>query len=128
LYLTGNQIKEVGPLGSLSGLSSLYLGSNQISNVEPLGKLTRLTLLSLKQNEISDIKPLGQLKELNMLFLEKNKITDLAPLVASAKADAAGEKRFAPFLRLYLGDNPLSDAAKNDQIKALKEAGVRVEF
>ncbi len=54
------------------------------------------------------------------------KVTDLTPLVKSCEADAAGPKRFAPYLRLYLGGNPLSDAAKKDQIAALKKIGVRV--
>lgn len=35
--------------------------------------------------------------------------------------------RFAPFLRLYLAGNPLSDAAKTSQLEALKKLGVRIE-
>ena len=54
----------------------------------------------------------------------RNKIADLAPLVAAAKADAEGKKTFAPFLRLYTAGNPLSDAAKNEQIAALRSRGV----
>jgi hypothetical protein len=48
--------------------------------------------------------------------------------VNMAKADAEGPKRFAPYLRLYLAGNPLSDAAKNAQVTALKGFGVRVEL
>ncbi len=62
-----------------------------------------------------------------MLFLERNKITDLGPLVAACKVDAEGEKRFAPYLRLYLAGNPLSDAARTTQLEALKSIGVRVK-
>ena len=62
-----------------------------------------------------------------MLLLERCKITDLSPLVASTQADAAGEKRFAPFLRLYLASNPLSESAKTQQIPALKAVGVKVQ-
>ena len=47
-------------------------------------------------------------------------------VVAAAKADFEGEKRFAPFLRLYLEGNPLSDAARNEQIPALAGFGVKV--
>jgi hypothetical protein len=65
--------------------------------------------------------------DLRLLMLERNKIADLAPLVALCKADAEGEKRFAPYLELYLAGNPLSDAAKNAQLKALKDIGVRVK-
>ena len=49
------------------------------------------------------------------------------PLVEAAQADFEGQKNFAPFLRLYLEGNPLSDAAKNEQLASLKEAGVRIE-
>jgi hypothetical protein len=66
--------------------------------------------------------------EVTLLMLERNKITDLAPLLTWAKADAEGPKRFAPYVRLYLRGNPLSDTAKTEQLKALKGYGVRVEF
>ena len=62
-----------------------------------------------------------------MLMLERNKISDLRPLVKQAKADAEGPKRFAPFLRLYLEGNPLSDAAKSSQLAECKKAGTRFE-
>ena len=63
-----------------------------------------------------------------MLFLQKNKISDVGPLAESAKKDAEGEKRFAPFMHLYLSENPLTDEAKKDQLAALKDSGVRVEY
>ena len=62
-----------------------------------------------------------------MLMLEKNKITDVSALVAAVEADAKGPKRFAPFLRLWLAGNPLSDEAKKKQLPALKAAGVRLQ-
>ena len=61
-------------------------------------------------------------------FIDKNKITDLAPLVAVCKADAEGKKNFAPYLHLFMKDNPLSDAAKGEQTEALKAIGVRLEM
>ena len=60
-------------------------------------------------------------------MIERNQIKDLKPLVDAAKADAAGPKRFAPYLRVYLKGNPLSDAAKSTQLEAFKAAGVRIE-
>ena len=42
------------------------------------------------------------------------------------KEDTEGEKRFAPFLRVYLSGNPLSDSARNSAVAALKKYGVRV--
>jgi hypothetical protein len=62
-----------------------------------------------------------------MLLVERNKIADLAPLASAAKSDAEGQKSFAPFLRLYLEGNPLSEKAKGEQLATLKGAGVRIE-
>jgi hypothetical protein len=127
LYLTDNQIADVAPLGGLAKLSSLYLGKNKLTAIQPLAGVTKLSTLELKENEISDIAPLAKQTELRYLFLEKNKIADLAPLVEAAKADAEGPKRFAPFLNLFLAENPLSDAAKSAQLPALQGFGVRVK-
>jgi hypothetical protein len=60
-------------------------------------------------------------------MLQKNKITDLAPLVKWAKADAEKDKRFAPYLRLHVEGNPLSEEAKTKQIPELKKLGVRID-
>jgi uncharacterized protein (TIGR03067 family) len=127
LYLTSNKISDISPLSGLTKLSSLYLGGNQIKDVSVLEKVTRISTLELKDNQISDLKPLKKQGELGMLFLERNKITDLTPLVESAKADSQGEKRFAPYLRLYLAGNPLSEAAKTKQLAELKSYGVHIE-
>ena len=69
----------------------------------------------------SDLAPLAPLTELRFLMLDRNKITDLAVLLEMAKKDAAGEKRFAPFLKVYLKENPLSDAVKGQQLEELKK-------
>lgn len=127
LDLSGNKIADLAPLAGLKKLSSLYLAQNQIADIKPLEGLTGLDLLKLTDNQVADLAPLSKLNQIRLLLLERNKVADLAPLVASAKADSEGEKRFAPFLDLYLAGNPLSDAAKNDQLAALKQAGVRVK-
>jgi internalin A len=127
LYMADNKVADLAPLAKLTKLSSLDLAKNQVSNLAPLAEVKDLSLLKLSDNQIEDISAIGNFKRLSMLFLERNKIKDLSPLVASAKADAEGEKRFAPYLRLYLADNPLSDAAKTEQINALKGFGVRVQ-
>jgi internalin A len=127
LYLTGNQIRDIAPLGNLSKLASLSLGNNQIHDISPLAKLTRITTLELKHNQISDITPLAKQTELSLLMLERNKITDLMPLMNSARADYEGPKRFAPYLRLYISGNPLSDAGRTSQLATLRAYGVRVE-
>ena len=77
-------------------------------------------------NQIESLAPLEKLTELNLVLLERNKIADLKPLVTAAEKDAAGPKRFAPFLRLYLAGNPLSAEVRATQLPALQKAGVRV--
>ena len=84
--------------------------------------------MKLTGNEIVDLTPLGKQTQLRMLFIDKNKITDLAPLVAVCDADAKGKKNFAPYLRLFMKDNPLGDPAKGPQTEALKAIGVRLEM
>jgi uncharacterized protein (TIGR03067 family) len=127
LYLSHNQIADISPLSGLTKLSSLSIDHNQIRDLSPLVKVNRIMTLVLNDNQIEDVTPLAKQTEVSMLILERNKIKDLTPLVASCKADADGQKRFAPYLRLYLAGNPLSDAAKTQQLPALKGFGVRIE-
>jgi Leucine-rich repeat (LRR) protein len=127
LYIAGNKITDPAPLSSLEKLSSLDLAKNQISDIKGLKNADKLSLLKLTDNQISDLSPLSKPLSVRLLLLERNKITDLSPLLAAVKADAEGEKRFAPFLRLYIAENPLSDAAKTQQIEALKAAGVKID-
>jgi internalin A len=127
LYLAGNKIADPAPLAGLTRLWSLDLARNRITDIKGLTNAGTLSLLKLSDNQISDLAPLGKPLSVKLLLLERNKIADLAPLVAAAKADAEGEKRFAPFLRLYLAGNPLSDMAKTKQIEELKAAGVKID-
>ncbi|MCC6418012.1 MAG: leucine-rich repeat domain-containing protein [Gemmataceae bacterium] len=126
LYGSGNKVKDLAPLAALTRLSSLSLGRNQIQDLDPLAKVNRLMTLDLTDNQIANIAPLAKQTELSLLMLDRNKIDDLGPLVAAAKADAAGAKRFAPYLRLYLTGNPLKEATANGQLKALEKIGVRI--
>ena len=91
-----------------------------------MAKITKISTLELKENQISDIAPLAKQTELSLLMLERNQITDLTPLVTTAKMDGEGPKRFAPYLRLYVTGNPLSDAARTSQLATLRGYGVRV--
>ena len=126
LYLGHNQITDIYPLVNLRKLSSLYLDNNRIEAIDDVGNLRGLMTLSLNNNQVSDLSPLEGLNGLYYLFLEGNQIRTLEALVKIVKKDFEGEKRFAPFLKLYLQGNPLSTAAKKSQIPALKECGVRV--
>ena len=90
--------------------------------------LKGLQKLDLKKNKIVDLSPLSGLTELNLLMLDNNGIQDLTVLVAMAKKDDAGDKRFAPFWRIYISGNPLTASAKSEQIGALKKHGARLTF
>ncbi len=127
LDLSKNAIKDIAPLGKLTKLWTLQIAKNQVKDIKALEKLTRLSDLDLGDNKIEDVRALTKLTELKLLIVPRNRIKDLKPLVDAAKADAAGPKLFAPYLRLYLAGNPLPDAVKKTQLAALKQAGVRVE-
>ena len=86
----------------------------------------RLSSLDLANTGLSDLAPLAELKELSYLMLRNNKLTDLNVLVEMAQKDT--EKRFAPFWRIYLAGNPLSDAAKGAQVEELKKLGGKVNL
>jgi internalin A len=127
LYLSDNSITDLAPIAKLTRLSSLELGHNQLRDISVLAHINRLSTLELKDNLIENLEPLRHQTELSILMLERNRIKDLAPLVHAAKADAEGPKRFAPYLRLYLQGNPLSEQAKAKQLMELKSFGVRIE-
>jgi internalin A len=128
LYLSRNRITDLAPILKFSKLASLYLDGNRVQSIAGIQALKSLSMLSLNGNQITDLSPIDGLTGLYYLFLERNKIRDLSPLVAMAKKDDAGEKRFAPFLNVYLKDNPLSFGARHSQISELKAIGTRVNF
>jgi internalin A len=128
LYLSDNQIKSLEPVSDLKKVWTLYAAKNPIEDFAPIGKLKWLSSLDLKSCAIKDLQFLKPLTELKYVMLADNQIADLASMIEMADADAKGEKRFAPFLRLYVYNNPLSDAAKTEQVAKLKELGVRIEI
>lgn len=127
LYISGNKIADPAPLAGLNRLWTLDLARNKITDIKGLTNAGILSTLKLSDNQISDLSPLSKPLSAKLLLLERNTISDLAPLVAAVKADAEGEKRFAPFLRLHIAGNPLSEEAKLKQLEALKAAGVKID-
>ena len=111
----------------LNKLWTLSVPKNQIKDISVLTRITKLQTIDLEDNKIEDTTPLAKQSELKLLILKKNQIKDLKPLVDAAKADSAGPKRFAPYLHVQIAENPLPDKTKADQIKALKDAEVRIE-
>lgn len=128
LDLSNNRIKNVAPLASLVKVHALYLPNNPIADFKPLSALKNLERLDLRGTGLSDLSPLAEHTEWKYLFLDDNKISDLSPLVTAAKKDFEGQKRFAPFWRLYIGNNPLSEDAKTKQLDELKKYGTRVHL
>jgi internalin A len=71
------------------------------------------------------------LQEIRLLNLSHNEIADLTVLVEMCRADAEDRRRFAPYLRLYISENPVMEKAQSDdavkqQLERLKGFGVRV--
>jgi hypothetical protein len=128
-------------VGRLARLEEM-LGA--VSTADPAGQAPQLTALAGRLVELqkatrdaSETAKSGIARfdgELSAIRTEAGRLaqrerrSDREPFTKVVKADADGEKRFAPFLRLYLNGNPLSDAAKASQFEALKAAGVKIDF
>jgi internalin A len=128
LYLSGNKVASLEPIKDLPKLSSLYLEGNQISDLKPVAGLKWLANLNLKGNRVEDVAPLSGLTELRFTFLQDNQIKDFAPLIEMARKDAEGDRRFAPYWKLYLKGNPIDAGKRDQQIAELKKIGVRVNW
>ncbi len=126
LHLTKNKVTNIDVVKGLPKIWTLYLAGNKVADFAPIGQLKWLSSLDLQGCDVKDLAFLKPLTELNYLMLMENQISDLAPLVEMAKGDA--QKRFSPFWRLYLYGNPLSDTAKDAQLKELKEIGARINL
>jgi len=46
--------------------------------------------------------------------------------VEMCKQDAEGDRRFAPYMEVYLGDNPIDEKKLAEQTKTLQSFGVDV--
>ena len=153
--LSGNAIRDVGPLASTPGIRYLGLAQNQIDDLAPLAALTRLTTLDVSGNAIGDVTPLAGLTELTRLTVSQNRVADPQPLgglPALTMLDIAGNEvhdaaRFAGFPaldELWIGGNPVPDVTPltglpallgvdlegadptPDGVETLREHGVRV--
>jgi len=127
LYLSNNKITDIAPLLNLRRLWSLYLDNNGLQSIKGIAAVANLSSLSLNKNRIADISALEGLNGLYYLFLENNKISDATPLAKALKRDFEGEKRFAPYVNMFLAGNPLNSSSKK-QLSAMKEQGLRINF
>jgi len=81
---------DLGPLANLTRLTSLSLHANSATDLDPLGSLTSLTSLSLHANSATDLDPLGSLTSLTSLSLHANSATDLDPLGTLTSLNSLG--------------------------------------
>jgi internalin A len=126
LYVANNQLTTLQPISELTKMWSLDASQNQIVDLTPLAKLTWLTSLNLDQNKITALDPLKSIKDLDLLIVSKNQITDFGTLVSMCEEDAKGERKFSPYLDVYLDGNPIDDKQKSELTKTLKSFGVDV--
>ncbi len=126
LLVSHNDLSDVSPAFGLPRLHSLHFDGNRVSRLKGIAALRRLDLLSASGNRISDLEPLVGLTDLRLLLLEDNRLRNLAPLVEMVRRDAEGERRFAPFLRLYVKGNRLDGKKAQAQLADLRSYGVRV--
>lgn len=126
LLVSHNNLADVSPAFGLPRLNSLHLDGNRVRSLEGIGGLKRLDLLSVANNRISKLEPLKELTNLRFLSLEENRVRDMQPLLDMAEQDAQGERRFAPFLRLFLQGNRLDGKKARAQLEQLRKTGVKV--
>ena len=88
------------------------MAGNQVTNLEPIAKMNWLTTLDITGNQVESLQAITTLRDLDMLLMSRNKVTDLAPLVDMCRKDAEGDRRFAPYLEVYLGENPIDEKKK----------------
>ncbi len=128
LLVAHNAIADVSPAFGLPRLHSLHFDGNRVSQLKGIAALKRLDLLSASGNRINDLAPLTGLTDLRLLLLEDNRLRNLEPLVEMARKDSEGERRFAPFLRLYVKGNRLDGKQAQAQLEQLRGFGVKVNY
>jgi len=147
VHLSKNEIADISPLKDLANLRSIYMADNKIKSLEPLAGIKKAWTLHLAGNPIEDANAIGQMKSVdsinlkgcglkeigfvrtlkpNFLMMAGNPISDFGPLVELVEADAQGDRRFAPFMRLYLDDAVLKDATNASAFEKIRAAGVRI--
>ncbi|WP_246114820.1 leucine-rich repeat domain-containing protein [Rubripirellula tenax] len=126
LYVADNQVSKLDPLSSLTKVWSLDVSNNRINDLSPLAKFGWLTSLDISGNEVESLQPLSTLNELDMLMMSRNRVKDLGPLVDMCKKDFERDRRFSPYLEVYLGENPIDEKAKAKHVTELESFGVDV--
>ena len=83
LDLSGNAgLRDLTPLGGLSGLRTLVLENTLVTDLAPLARLSSLVSLSLKGGAVVDVGPLASLSGLTTLNLKSTQVADVRPLAS----------------------------------------------
>jgi hypothetical protein len=106
LNIQGNDITDISPLSTLTGLRELNIRYSKITDISPLAEITSLRRLSMPSSKLTDISPLSDLTKLESAYLRFNQITDVSSL--------------ANFVRygglLFLMGNPVEDLSVLDPL------------
>lgn len=126
LYAGGNKFKKVAPILPLKKLWTLDVSGSPIEDAGTIAELKGLQTVNIKGCGIKSLEFIRSLRELRLLIANANENLDLTPLADACEADAQGERRFAPYLRLYLDENVLKNESQAPVIARLQKAGVRL--
>lgn len=126
LYLADNRLHQVSAVANFRKLGALDLAGNRIEDLSPLSNLKWLTTLEISDNRVESLAPLASLADLSMLIMPNNPIESLDPIVTMCVNDANSDRRFAPYLKLYLDLQSDGAAAWQGAIEKLTALGVSV--
>lgn len=148
LHIANNGIEDIGPLRGFVKLQSLYAAGNKIKKLEPLFGLKKLWALDVSGSPVEDLNGIAELRglqtinlkgcnvkgidftksmrEVSLLILQENPDVDLSALADACEADSKENRRFAPFLRLYVDESLVQNASKASWFERLKAVGVRI--
>jgi len=126
LYASGNKFKKLEPILPLKKLWTLDVSGSPIEDAGVIGELKGLQTINIKGCAIKSLEFTRSLREVRLLIASGNENLDLNPLADACEADAQGERRFAPYLRLYLDDTLLKNEPQATAVGRLQKVGVRI--
>jgi internalin A len=126
LYAAGNKIKKLAPVSGLKKLWTLDVAGSPIEDLAVLGELRGLQTINLKGCNAKGLDFAKSMREMRLLIASDNPELDLTALVEACETDAAADRRFAPFLRLYIDETLLKDESKTPLLDRLRAVGVRI--
>lgn len=126
LYAAGNKIKKLEPVFGLKKLWTLDVASSPVEDLNGIAELRGLQTINLKGSGAKNLDFIKSMREVRLLILQENPEVDLTALVEACEADFKENRRFAPFLRLYVDESLVQNPAKASWFEKLKAVGVRI--